>query len=238
MNSEKKLKAIIIGATGAVGRELVDYLLQNPNYEKITIFVRRVIDRWVDLPENKKQKLNIIEVENLDFLSNEKEQLLKLLNDNVQYDVLFNTLGSRVGRGKEEFIKVDFTYVVNSCEMCEKLNISHFSNCSASGASKNSCLLYNRVKGQAEEECLIKNVNYVSIFRPGLILNRDNDSRCMEKFLGCCLVCFPRISSKDIAMGMIEDDIEYQSGNKEKKAIRISHSEIKNLAKKGNQMWL
>ena len=239
MNSEKKLKAIIIGATGAVGRELVDYLLQNPNYEKITIFVRRVIDRWVDLPENKKQKLNIIEVENLDFLSNEKEQLLKLLNDNVQYDVLFNTLGSRVGRGKEEFIKVDFTYVVNSCEMCEKLNISHFSNCSAAGVSKNSCLLYNRVKGQAEEECLNKNVDYISIMKPGLILNRDNDSRCMEKFLGCCLLCFPRISSKEIAMAMIEDDIEYQNGNKENKiAIRISNKDMKALAQKGNQMWL
>ena len=239
MTSEKKLNAIIIGATGAVGRELVDYLLQNSNYEKITIFVRRIIDRWVDLPEEKKTKLNIIEVENLDFLANDKEQLLTLLNDNVKYDVLFNVLGSRVGRGKEEFRKVDFTYVVNSCEMCEKLNISHFSNCSAMGADKKSCLYYSKVKGEAEEECLSRNVNCISIFKPGLILNRDNDKRCSEKIFECFSCCYPHISSKDIAMAMIEDDLEYQKGSKENKiGIRISNKEMKKLAEKGNNMWL
>lgn len=51
----KKFNAIVIGATGAVGRELVDYLLSSPYYNKISIFVRRVIDRWVDLPEGKKK---------------------------------------------------------------------------------------------------------------------------------------------------------------------------------------
>ena len=123
MEADKKLNAIIIGATGAVGRELVDYLLMNENYGKITIFVRRVIERWEKLDEEKKKKLNIIKVENLDFMANEKEQILSLLNDNIQYDVLFNVLGSRVGRGEEEFRKVDYTYVVNSCILCEKLNI-------------------------------------------------------------------------------------------------------------------
>ena len=153
---EKKINSIIIGATGAVGRELVDYLLMNESYGKITIFVRRILERWEKLPEEKKHKLNIIKVENLDFMANEKEQILSLLNDNIKYDVLFNVLGSRVGRGEEEFRKVDYTYVVNSCILCEKLNISHFSNCSAANASKDSWFLYSRVKGEAEEECLKK----------------------------------------------------------------------------------
>ena len=61
--TDKKINAIIVGATGAVGRELVDYLLMNENYGKVTIFVRRVIDRWEKLPEEKKQKLNIVKVE-------------------------------------------------------------------------------------------------------------------------------------------------------------------------------
>ena len=41
----KKIKAIVIGATGAVGRQLVDELLKSPEYELITVFVRRTIDR-------------------------------------------------------------------------------------------------------------------------------------------------------------------------------------------------
>ena len=235
MESGKKINAIIIGATGAVGRELVDYLLQNENYGKITIFVRRVIDRWEKLSEDKKQKLNIIKVENLDFLANEKDQLLALLNDNLQYDVVFNTLGSRVGRGDEEFRKVDFTYVVNSCAMCEKLGISHYSNCSAANSSKDSWFLYSRVKGEAEDECLKKNVNYISILKPGIILNRDNDDRFGEKIIAY-MPFYPKITSKDIAMAMLVDDLEYQKGNKEKKAVRISHSEMEQLAEKGNKM--
>ena len=235
MEADKKINAIIIGATGAVGRELVDYLLMNENYGKITIFVRRVIDRWEKLSDEKKQKLNIVKVENLDFMANEKEQILSLLNDNVQYDVLFNVLGSRVGRGEEEFRKVDYTYVVNSCILCEKLNISHFSNCAAANASKDSYFLYSRVKGEAEEECLKKNVNYISILRPGIILNRDNDDRFMEKVIAY-VPFFPKITSKDIAMSMLVDDLEYQRGKKEKKAIRISHSEMEALAAKGNKM--
>ena len=53
MKSDKKINDIIIGVTGAVGRELVDYLLMNENYGKITLFVRRIIDRWENLSEKK-----------------------------------------------------------------------------------------------------------------------------------------------------------------------------------------
>ena len=168
-------------------------------------------------------------------MAEDKEKILSILNDNTQYDVLFNVLGSRVGRGEEEFRKVDFTYVVNSCILCEKLNISHFSNCSAANASKDSWFLYSRVKGEAEEECLKRNVNYVSILRPGIILNRDNDDRLGEKIVAY-IPFLPKITSKDIAMSMLMDDLEYQQGKKEKKAIRISHSKMEALAAKGNQI--
>ena len=231
----KKLNAIIIGATGAVGRELVDYLLMNDNYGKVTIFVRRVIDRWEKLSDKQKNKLNIVKVENLDFMAEDKDKILSILNDNTQYDVLFNVLGSRVGRGEEEFRKVDFTYVVNSCILCEKLNISHFSNCSAANASKDSWFLYSRVKGEAEEECLKKNVNYVSILRPGIILNRENDDRIGEKIIAY-IPFLPKITSKDIAMAMLVDDLDYQQGKKEKKAVRISHAEMEELAATGNKI--
>ena len=228
-----KLNAIVIGATGAVGRELVEYLLSNENYNKVSIFVRRVLDRWVDLPDEKKQKLNIIEVDNLDCLSDEK-QVTSLLKDNLKYNVLFNTLGSRTGKGKEEFRKVDYTYVVNSCYLCEKLDIDHFSNCSAGNADKNSCFYYSQVKGEAEDECLLQRVNYISIMRPGIITDRDNDYRCMESFVGCLCCCW-RISSKEIALAMMVDDLEFQLGDKEQKAVRISNSEMKTLAQKGSR---
>ena len=225
MEQSKKLNAIVIGATGAVGRELVDYLLSNVNYNKISIFVRRIVDRWVDLPEGKKEKLNIIEVENLDCLSNENE-IKSLLNDNLNYDVLFNTLGSRVGRGNEEFRKVDYTYVIQSCEMCEKLNIKHFSHCSSMGTSKDSWFLYMRVKGEAEEEEMKKNVDYITIFKPGMLLNRDNDMRIGEKFASW-IPFAPKIDVKDLARAMYLNDIQYQKLEvKEKKKVKFENSDI------------
>ena len=80
-----------------------------------------------------------------------------------------------------------------------------------------------------------KNVNYISILRPGIILNRDNDDRLGEKVIAY-IPFLPKITSKDIAMSMLVDDLEYQRGQKEKKAIRISHSEMEALAAKGNKM--
>ena len=233
MEANLELKAIIIGATGAVGRELVDYLLNNENYKKVTIIVRRMIERWVDLPEVKKNKLNIIEVDSLDCLS-DTEQITSLLKYDTKYDVLFNALGSRTGRGKDIFYKVDYTYVVDSCSLCEKFNISHFSNCSAGNADRNSCFYYSQVKGQAEDTCLEKNVNYISIMRPGIITDRDNDSRCLESIAGCLCCCY-RISSKEVALAMMVDDLDYQKGKKEANKKRIDNSTLKTLAQKGIQ---
>ena len=78
-------------------------------------------------------------------------------------------------------------------------------------------------------------MNYISILRPGIILNRDNDDRLGEKIIAY-IPFLPKITSKDIAMSMLMDDLEYQQGKKEKKAVRISHSEMEALAAKGNKL--
>ena len=70
-------KTLIFGATGAVGRELVDYLLNSNDYSKVTVIVRRKIDRWekYDSP-----KLNIILIESLDFLIDNLNKIKQLNN--------------------------------------------------------------------------------------------------------------------------------------------------------------
>ena len=37
-------------------------------------------------------------------------------------------------------------------------------------------------------------------------------------------------------MAMLVDDLDYQQGKKEKKAVRISHAEMEALAAKGNKI--
>lgn len=231
MESNTKLNAIVIGATGATGREVVDHLLASPAYSKITIFARRIIDRWEKLSPAQSAKLNIIKVESLDFLSGNKEQLSQKLNDSVEYHVLFCCLGSRTGKGEEEFKKVDYTYTVQSCEMCEKLNIPHYSVVSSSGASSSAWIMYTRVKGEADDEILKKKVKYVTVFRPGFITDRDNDSRTVES-IGKYIPFVPKITSKLLGLALVRNDLDYQNAKEEKpdKAVIISHSEIVALA--------
>ena len=40
----KKLHALILGATGATGKELVKLLLEDSNFSQVSVFVRRKID--------------------------------------------------------------------------------------------------------------------------------------------------------------------------------------------------
>ena len=40
----KKLHALVLGATGATGQEIVKLLLEDSNFSKVSVFVRRKID--------------------------------------------------------------------------------------------------------------------------------------------------------------------------------------------------
>lgn len=226
---KQKLNAIVIGATGAVGREIVDLLMASEDYNKVIMPVRRIINRWENLPPG--NKLSIIKVDNLDFLGLSADEIKEKLEIKEQIHVVFNALGSRVGRGEEEFVKVDYTYVVQSAEICEKLSIPHFSLCSAMNADSSSWFLYCKTKGKAEDDIMTKNIERISIMRPGIILNRDNDDRLGEKMIAW-VPFVSKIESKDIAKAMVQDDVQFQFGERaERKAEKISNADMLNLAK-------
>ena len=68
--------------------------------------------------------------------------------------------------------------------------IPHYLLVSAMGASTKSCLLYSRTKGEVEEELKGKKLPLLTIFRPGLIANRNNarfGEKVMNLLCGCCI---------------------------------------------------
>lgn len=232
-NTSKSLKCVVIGGSGAVGRELVDYLINSGNWVEVTLIVRRKIDRWSKLPMNG-TKVNFILLENLDILGKSREEILKLYPEmNFEgYDSVFNCLGSRVKNGDEEFYKVDFTYVEYSASLCEKFNIPHFSHVTSEGANKGSCFLYMRVKGEIEEKLESMKIEKLSIFRPGAILDRDNDYRFGESLLKClvCLCCcfISGIQAKELGAGIGYEAEKIHSLKKHKKVYK--NSEIIDLS--------
>jgi oxidoreductase len=91
-------------------------------------------------------KLEILQLENYDNISHFSNS-----NHLQGYDSFICALGSRVGRGQEEFEKVDYTYVTDSAVMAINAGIPHFSVVSTVGADPDSWFLYLRTKGLADE---------------------------------------------------------------------------------------
>ncbi len=231
---EGKLKAVIIGATGAIGHLLINSLLSSKKWSKILIITRRKIDVWDTLPMTDCE-IKFAIVKSLDILNESKEYLIESNPDfNLEgYSTVFNCLGSRVGNGEEEFRKVDYTYVLNSALLCEKFNIPHFSHVSSAGTSSKSCLLYLRVKGELEEKLKTVNVPKISVFKPGPLLNRK-DERCGEKilkviiYITCCLISHIEATEMADAMAYEAEKVSAYEG---KHIKYYSNSECKDLFK-------
>lgn len=197
-------KSLIFGGSGAVGRELVDYLLQSSQYSKITLITRKTLERWKNLNS---EKLNLISVESLDFLINDLNKIKELIPDIESYNSVFNTLGGRVETGEEEVRKIENVYTLKTLEICEKYNIPHFSFCSSNRADKNSIFLVWKVKGETEEELKKRKIiKKISVFHPGILLDREND---VEKGIHS----ISKIGVKDVAKSMFIVDLKFNSQN-------------------------
>ena len=208
MNNTQNLKTIIIGATGIVGLELIDELLNSNQYSQITLLIRKVNEKWNNYTNDKKTKLKIIIKENFNFLSEiyEIEELEKIFPDKP-YNSLFNLLGSNIKPTEEEFKKVEFDFVINSCEICEKLKIPHFIFCSNNKADKNSLTLCNKIKGETEEEILKRNIDCVSIFKPGIITDKEKKESKFGNFFNKYVPFVEKLKSNDLAKAMCYCDV-------------------------------
>jgi oxidoreductase len=79
-------------------------------------------------------------------------------------------------------VKVDKTYpllaadiAVNNSNFSINIEIPHYSLVSSMGSNPNSWFLYMKTKGEVERDLKLKKINLLSIYRPGLLLNRINE---------------------------------------------------------------
>lgn len=85
-NMDRKLTAFVLGATGAVGKEIVNVLAADDRFEKVTLIGRRPVAlNPGENPGHKKIENQIIDFDKLD----EHKDVFK------GYDVGFSSLGSQ-----------------------------------------------------------------------------------------------------------------------------------------------
>ena len=159
-------RALIVGATGLIGTELVKLVSDSDYYNKVYVLVRKK----TDFSSGK-----IVEiVTNFDKL---EESL-----DNVQAEDIYNCLGTTMKNAgsKEKFYKVDFSYPIEIARIMKEKGSEAFLNVSALGAKKSSIIFYNRVKGELEEALRETGFNSLVIFRPSLLLGDRKEKRTGE----------------------------------------------------------
>lgn len=159
--------AIVIGATGLVGRELLKQLNQIESCEKITAIVRH---EDTELKSLKKVQQFILD----DFL---------LLNDEDAngYSHAFSCLGTTLKKAgsKQNFYNVDYEMNAHFADLFETTD-THYLLISAMGANAQSKIFYNKVKGELENHIQSLNLKYVSILRPSLLLGERQEQRTLE----------------------------------------------------------
>ena len=212
-------KAIIIGGTGATGKQLLIQLIRNQNCELVTSIGRRpVLDGEIN------DKLVDIVVESLFKLTDTK----KYWKDN---DVFFNCIGTTRQRagGAKEFINIEAGISNEAAKMAANAKIPHASLISAKGANHKIWakdwihpLLYMKTIGQ-KEQTIISNFSFnsVSIFKPGMLIRLQGKQTRFEEFIELkgfglrvdILASAMIHDAKRVRLGLVQESPQYFIGN-------------------------
>lgn len=153
--------ALIIGATGATGKDLVHQLLQDTKFKEIHVFVRKALN--INDP---KLKVHVVDFEKpADW------------NNLVQGDVAFSCLGTtlKAAGSKEAQKKVDVDYQYNFAKSARENGVENFILVSAYGADRDSAIFYSKIKGELEQKIKDLHFNKVTIFQPGMLERKSSD---------------------------------------------------------------
>ncbi|RSD26664.1 oxidoreductase [Mesobacillus subterraneus] len=159
--------ALIAGSTGLIGKELLHFLLNGSEYEKVIAIVRRPLENAHPKLEEK-----IVDFDRLD-------QYI----ESFAVDDVFCCLGTTIKKAKtqEAMWKIDVDYPVAIARLASSQEAKRFLLVSSMNADPNSPIFYSKMKGKLEEE--IKQIPFetTAIFRPSLLLGEREEFRFGEK---------------------------------------------------------
>ena len=161
-----KMKAVIIGSSGATGKALVNTLLLAEEFTEIVLLLRRI-----SFDEHPKLKQVIVDFNKL----NDFDQF-------IHGDIAISCLGTTLkdAGSKEAQWKVDHDLNIQFAALAKKNKISTFLLLSAVNANPKSKIFYNRMKGSLEQDVKALDFDKLIILQPGGLI-RPNSDRLGEK---------------------------------------------------------
>ena len=146
------MKAVLIGATGAVGKDLLQALLEDARYTEVVAFARRALG-----VQHEKLREHTI-----DFDAPATWQEL------VKGDILFSTLGTSLKQAgsKEAQRHIDYDYQLAFAKAARANGVKSLVLLSSIGADSKSSIFYLRLKGELDDAVQGLGFDSLSIVRP------------------------------------------------------------------------
>lgn len=160
--------AIVIGATGLVGSEVLDLLLEDGRYQKVKVFHRR--STGIKHP---KLEEHIVDFDKLDSWKH-------LLTGDELYSALGTTI-KKAGSQEAQYT-IDFTYQFETAKAAAENGVRKYSLVSSAGANYQSRMFYSRLKGELDEAVKDLPFEVITILRPSILDGDRNEDRPGEKF--------------------------------------------------------
>lgn len=191
--------AILIGATGLVGSNILRLLLEDHRYDTVLVFHRRTTG--ISHP---KLKEHIIDFDDIDSWKSK-----------IRGDHLYSALGTTIKKagGKDAQYKIDYTYQYEVAKIAAGNRVSGYTLVSSLGANSNSSSFYTRIKGELDEAVQKLHFSDLLILRPSFLDGDRGEFRIGER-VGIAVanvVCkipglkkYHPIKAKVVAKAMIE----------------------------------
>ena len=158
--------ALIAGATGLIGNELLQQLIHGRHYHTISVLSRREIET-----SSKRVETIIVDYDKLTD------------KDLPQVDDVFCCLGTTMNKAgsKEAFRKVDYEYPLKVAEIARSKGAQQYLLVSSIGADKDAYAFYSQVKGETEEAIAAVGFPSYYVFRPSMLLGERTETRLGEQ---------------------------------------------------------
>jgi uncharacterized protein YbjT (DUF2867 family) len=181
--------AIVIGATGLVGRALVGELLAQETISKVVTLTRRPL--LLEQLGLNKSELNGSVERNADDEKFENHivdfsNLAQYSEYFKQSDMLFSCLGTtKKSAGSIESQRiVDVDYQYEAARLAQSNGVTQYYLVSSSGASSASLSPYLKMKGELEDKVIALGFKRCVIFQPSLLLGTRETQRPGEFLAG------------------------------------------------------
>jgi uncharacterized protein YbjT (DUF2867 family) len=166
------LSVVMLGASGAVGGQVVSSLLAMPQLAKLTLLGRREIDLPADASHLARRAHHCVIKQHLVDVGAPESYAAFIPGHNAAVCTL--GVGQPSKMSHSEFAHIDKDLVIAFATLCKQSGVRHFELLGAVGANAQSRSFYLRIKGELKDALTALDFERLSVFQPSMILTPTN----------------------------------------------------------------